>query len=110
MRFPLISILILATSLPMLAHEHGRREEWRGHAVRMEEGPRFREEHRPLARSWAYERREDRRDEYRDEYRRDNFWRNRDEVVLRPGSVFIAPPVPIPFPLPLPRVHVRFGF
>jgi len=113
MRFPLISILLLATTLPALAHEH--REAYQRRAVYQEAAPRCREERRaPWAHEWREDRRveyrndcrEDRREMYRDEYRHDRRWRDRDEaIVLGPSATILLPP-----PLPLPHLHIRLGF
>jgi len=110
MRFPLISILLLATALPALAHDHGRgyerREECRSRPMFLEAGPRIHKEWRPLARPWGRERCEQRYegryDERRDECRRER-WRDRDEaIVMHAPPVVILPPVP--------RLHVWLGF
>ena len=113
MRFPLISILLLATTLPALAHEH--REAYQRRAFYQEAAPRCREERRaPWVHEWREarcdERREDYRadyrDECRDEYRHDRHWRNRSEgVVLDPGPGLLLPP-----PLPLPHLRIRLSF
>jgi len=104
MRFTMLSILILAAGLPVLAH-HERcepRREWR-HS--WEEGPRFHERFRPD------DNRPDGRWERREAWREGRHWRDDDEVVfVHPRRVFLEAPAPIPMPPPVPRLHVWFGF